>query len=163
MKLSYLEMGNFYIKEVKMRVNLVVVAGNLTRNPELRYTPTGKAVSTLGVAINNDYTDSNGATKKDTVFIDIAVWGKQAEACAKYLTKGRPVYIEGRLKQDSWQNEEGQKRSKIKLVATKVQFIDYKKSTEDKEVKDNIKPDEETITPTVDGTDGIAELDKLDL
>jgi len=146
-----------------MRVNLVVVAGNLTRNPELRYTPTGKAVSTLGVAINNDYTDSNGATKKDTVFIDIAVWGKQAEACAKYLTKGRPVYIEGRLKQDSWQNEEGQKRSKIKLVATKVQFIDYKKSTEDKEVKDNIKPDEETITPTVDGTDGIAELDKLDL
>ncbi len=103
-------------------LNKVFLMGNLTRDPELRYTPGGQAVATLGLAVNNKYT-KDGDTKEDVLFVDITVWGRVAENCAEYLKKGRPVLVEGRLKYHTWESQEGQKRSKIDVTAMSVQFL----------------------------------------
>ncbi|MCK4908622.1 MAG: single-stranded DNA-binding protein [Planctomycetes bacterium] len=103
--------------------NKALLMGNLTRDPELRYTPDGKPVCSFGLAVNNFYTTSSGEKKQDTVFIDITVWGKQAENCAEYLKKGRTAFVDGRLEMDTWEGKDGQKRSKIRVVAMSVQFI----------------------------------------
>ena len=114
-----------------MQANITVVAGNLVRDVELRYTPNGKAVCNLNLAINNTY--GKGEDKKqDTVFIDVVVWNGMAEACNNYISKGSPIYVEGRLSQESWEDKEGKKRSKIKIIATRVQFLGPKK--EEKEI-----------------------------
>lgn len=95
--------------------------GNLTRDPELRYIPSGQAVCTLGLAVNNKY--GTGDDKKEEVlFIDVNVWGKSAENCAEYLKKGRLVFVEGRLKWRQWEKD-GQKKSKIDVTAISVQFM----------------------------------------
>ncbi len=104
--------------------NLVVLMGNLTRNPEERHTPSGQAVTTLTVAVNRTYTDKNTGNKvEDTTFVDVVVWGRQAENCVKYLSKGRPVYIEGRLSLNRWETPNGEPRSKLEVVARSVQFL----------------------------------------
>ncbi len=101
--------------------NKIMLMGNLTRDPELRYTPNGAAVSTLGLAVNHKY--KQGDEWKDEVcFVDITVWGKQAENCAEYLAKGRSVFVEGRLKMNTWETD-GQKRTKHEVVANTVQFL----------------------------------------
>lgn len=104
-------------------VNHVVVAGNLTRDPELRFTPSGQAVAKFGIAINRVYTTSDGQRKEEVDYIPIVVFGRQAENCSQYLSKGRPVLIEGRLHFSSWEGQDGQKRSKIEVVAFRVQFL----------------------------------------
>lgn len=104
-------------------LNKVLLIGNLTRDPELRYIPSGSAVADLGLATNFRYTTQDGERKEEVCFIDIVVWGKTAENCANYLSKGRPVFIEGRLQFDSWETADGQKRSKLKVRADKVQFL----------------------------------------
>ncbi|MEA1928509.1 MAG: single-stranded DNA-binding protein [Candidatus Auribacterota bacterium] len=104
-------------------VNTVILAGNLTRDPEVRYTPQGSAVSNFGLAVNRTYKSRDGDKKEEVNFFDIEVWGRQAETCGEYLKKGSPVLIEGRLKQDSWENKEGQKRNKVKIRAMRVQFL----------------------------------------
>ncbi len=102
-------------------LNRVFLMGNLTRDPELRYIPSGQAVCTLGLAVNNKY--GTGDDKKEEVlFIDVNVWGKSAENCAEYLKKGRLVFIEGRLKWRQWEKD-GQKKSKIDVTAMSVQFM----------------------------------------
>jgi single-strand DNA-binding protein len=104
--------------------NKVLLMGNLTRDPELRYIPSGTAVAKFGLAVNRDYVDKQSGDKKESVcFVDITVWGKQAETCNQYLTKGRPVFIEGRLEFSSWETKEGDKRSKLEVVAERVQFL----------------------------------------
>ncbi|MBI5779984.1 MAG: single-stranded DNA-binding protein [Planctomycetes bacterium] len=105
--------------------NKVLLMGNLTRDPELSYTPQGAAVCKLGLAVNNSYLTSSGERKEDPLFIDIVVWKKQAENCATFLKKGRPVFIEGRLQLDRWEKD-GQKHSKMKVVANQVKFIGAK-------------------------------------
>jgi len=103
-------------------LNKVILIGNLTRDPELRYTPSGTAVAKFGLAINDKY--KQGDEWKERVnFIDITVWGAQGENCSKYLAKGRQACIEGRLQQSTWETEEGQKRSKIEVVAERVVFL----------------------------------------
>ena len=97
--------------------------GNLTRDPELRYVPSGAAVANFSVAVNRTYKDNAGEKKEDVSFIRIVVWGKMAEICGEYLTKGRPVLVEGRLKSRSWEAQDGQKRSALDVVATTVQFL----------------------------------------
>lgn len=104
-------------------LNRVFLAGNLTRDPEVRYTPTGTAVSDLGVAINDSYKTKTGELKESTTFVDVVVWGRQAETCGEYLTKGSPVLIEGRLQLEQWQTESGEKRSRLKVHADRVQFL----------------------------------------
>src|SRR5580658_5622451 len=102
--------------------NKVLLIGNLTRDPEVRYTPKGTAVGDLAIAINDSYKAQDGTIKETVTYVDIEVWGRQAETCKQYLTKGRPVFIEGRLKLDQWE-QEGQKKSRMKVVAERVQFL----------------------------------------
>lgn len=102
--------------------NRVILMGNLTRDPELRYTPNGTAVANLGLAINRKW-KADDQLKEETDFFDIVVFGKQAENCGEYLSKGRPVLVEGRLQQRRWETDDGQKRSKVEVVANNVQFL----------------------------------------
>ena len=104
-------------------LNKVLLIGNLTRDPELRYIPSGAAVANFGLATNRRYTTQDGEQKEEVCFVEIVVWRKTAEACANYLSKGRPVFIEGYLQYDSWEAEDGQKRNKLRVVADRVQFL----------------------------------------
>lgn len=105
--------------------NKVILAGNLTRDPELRYTPQGKAVTRITLAVNRTYTMENGEKKEEVSFVDVDVWGRQAEVIAQYMKKGRPLLVEGRLKQDTWEDKNThQKQSKLKVVLEGFTFID---------------------------------------
>ena len=104
--------------------NKVILLGNLTRDPEVRYTPKGTAVTELGMAVNRVYTAENGEKREDTTFVDVTLWGRTAEIAGEYLKKGRPVFIEGRLQLDTWDDKQsGQKRSKLKVVGEGLQLI----------------------------------------
>src|SRR5262245_23865480 len=104
-------------------LNKVFLIGNLTRAPELRYTPSGTAVADLRLAVNNNYTTQSGEKREDTCFLTVVVWGKQAESCGEYLDKGSPVMVEGRLQARDWETKDGQKRNVIEVVAQRVQFM----------------------------------------
>lgn len=105
-------------------LNKVMLLGNLTRDPELRHTPKGSAVADLGIAVNRKVSDGNGGWRDETTFVDVTVWGSSAENAQKYLSKGRGVFIEGRLQMDSWDDKAtGQKRTKLKVVADNLQFL----------------------------------------
>lgn len=104
--------------------NKVMLMGNLTRDPEVRYTPKGTAVAELGLAINRVYSAENGEKREETTFVDVTLWGRTAEIAGEFLKKGRPVFIEGRLQLDSWDDKQtGQKRSKLKVVGEGLQLI----------------------------------------
>jgi single-strand DNA-binding protein len=106
-------------------LNKVFLIGNLTRDPELRHTTNGSAVTDLGVACNRVYTTKDGERREETTFIDVIVWNRQAETCCQYLKKGRPVHIEGTLRMDTWDDKAtGEKRSKLRVEADRVQFLD---------------------------------------
>lgn len=105
--------------------NKVILAGNLTRDPELRYTPKGTAVAKIGLAINRTWKTETGETKEEVTFVDVDAFGRQAETIGQYLKKGRPVLIEGRLKYDTWEDKQtNQKRSKLGVVLESFQFMD---------------------------------------
>ena len=105
-------------------LNKVMLIGNLTRDPELRYTPKGTAVADIGLAINRVWNNDQGQRQEETTFVDVTLWGRQAELAEKYLGKGRGVYIEGRLQLDTWDDKEtGKKRSKLKVVGENLQFL----------------------------------------
>lgn len=104
-------------------LNKVFLIGNLTRDPELRYTPGGTAVANLGLAVNRRFKDSSGELKEEVCFLTVTVWDKQAEACCQYLEKGRPVFVEGVLQSRFWETSDGQKRSAIDVRAERVQFL----------------------------------------
>jgi len=105
-------------------LNKVMLIGNLTRDPELKYTPQGMAVAKMGIAINRKYKGKDGDMKEEVEFVNVVVWGKQAENCSKYLTKGRPAYFEGRLQTRSWEDKESkQKRYATEVVADQIQFL----------------------------------------
>jgi single-strand DNA-binding protein len=104
-------------------LNRVFLMGNLTRDPELRYTPGGTAVTNLRMAVNRRYRTQAGELKEETAFITVVTWGKQAEACTQFLTKGKPVFVEGRLQMRSWETPEGQKRNMLEVRASRVQFL----------------------------------------
>lgn len=104
--------------------NRVILIGNLTRDPELRYTPQGTAVADLRLAVTTVRGRSGSERKEETLFIDCTVWDRQAETCSEYLSKGRPVLVEGRLIEDQWQDKEtGERRSRIKIYVQNVQFL----------------------------------------
>jgi single-strand DNA-binding protein len=104
-------------------LNKVLLIGNLTRPPELRYTPSGTAVADLRLAVNRAYTTQGGERREDTCFLTVVVWGKQAESCGEYLDKGSPILIEGRLQTRDWETKDGQKRNVVEVVAERVQFM----------------------------------------
>ena len=104
--------------------NKVILMGNLTRDPEVRYTPKGSAVADIGLAVNRVYSTDNGEKREETTFVDVTLWGRTAEIAGEYLKKGRPVLIEGRLQLDSWDDKQsGQKRSKLKVIGESMQLL----------------------------------------
>jgi single-strand DNA-binding protein len=103
-------------------LNKVLLMGNLTTDPEVKYTPKGTAVGDLRLAINDSYKAQDGTIKETVTYLDVEVWGRQAETCKQYLTKGRGVFVEGQLRLDQWE-QDGQKRSKLKVRADRVQFL----------------------------------------
>ena len=104
-------------------LNKVFLIGNLTRPPELRYTPSGTAVADVRLAVNRNYTTQGGEKREETCFLTVVVWGKQAESCGEYLDKGSPILVEGRLQTREWEGKDGQKRTVIEVVAERVQFM----------------------------------------
>ncbi len=105
--------------------NKVILAGNMTRDPELRYTPKGTAIAKFGLAINRNWTSEDGQKREEVTFVDVDAFGKQAEVIGQYLRKGRPVLVEGRLKLDQWDDKQsGQKRSRLGVVLESFSFLD---------------------------------------
>lgn len=109
-------------------LNKVLLIGNLTRDPELRYIPSGQAITSFTLAMNRVYKLQTGEKKEEVSFVRIVVWGKMAENCKEYLSKGSPVFVEGRLQSRSWDGPDGQKRSTIEVIAMTVQFLGSKGS-----------------------------------
>lgn len=103
--------------------NKVILAGNLTRDPELLVTPQGLSICKMSLAVNRNYKTSNGEEQEETTYVDVDAFGKPAEIISKYMGKGRPILIEGRLKTDAWTNQAGEKRSKLKVVLENFQFM----------------------------------------
>ena len=104
-------------------VNKVFLMGNLTRDPELRYIPSGQAVTTFTIAVNRTYNSQAGEKKEEVSFIRVVVWARMAENCNEYLKKGSPVFVEGRLQSRTWDAQDGTKRSTLEVVAQSVQFL----------------------------------------
>jgi single-strand DNA-binding protein len=104
-------------------LNKVLLIGNLTRDPELRYIPSGSAVASFTMAMNRVYKLQTGEKKEETSFVRVVVWGRMGEICGEYLKKGRPVFVEGRLQSRSWDGPDGQKRNTMEVIATSVQFL----------------------------------------
>lgn len=133
-------------------LNKVLIIGNLTKDPELRYTPSGMAVVNLRVATNRRFKDKNGEQKDEACFITAVVWDKQAEACNQYLRKGSSVFVDGRLQSRSWDAQDGTKRNVIEIRAERVQFLNSAKQQE--------KPAEEAESfpeEAKDGEDGLGD------
>lgn len=103
--------------------NKVFLMGNMTRDPELRYTPSGTPVCEFGLAVNRRYTTSAGEQREETCFVDVSMWGRRGVVVSEYFTKGKPIFVEGRLKYDSWDSADG-RRSKLTVVAEDFQFMD---------------------------------------
>ena len=141
-------------------LNKVFLIGNLTRDPELRYIPSGTAVASFGLATNRVYNTSSGEKKQETCFVRVVVWGKMAEVCGEYLSKGRPVFIEGRLQYRAWNGPNGEKRNTLEVRAERVQFLGAKDAksgeptTEGKQASkkvEDINLDTEQLEPNLGG------------
>jgi len=105
-------------------LNKVMIIGNVTRDPEIKYTPKGSAVTDLGIAVNRVYTPEGGEKREETTYVDVTLWGRQAEIAGEYCKKGRSIYIEGRLQLDTWEDKaSGQKRSKLRVVGENFQLL----------------------------------------
>jgi single-strand DNA-binding protein len=121
-------------------LNKVFLIGNLTRDPELKYIANGTGIAKFGLAVNRVYNSPDGEKKKETCFVDITAWDKLAEVCSEHLTKGRLVLIEGRLQYQSWESDDGTKRSKIEVVAQNIQFLGSKQNGEEESTDDSDIP-----------------------
>ncbi len=123
-------------------LNKVLLIGNLTRDVDLRYSPTGVAVARMGMAINRYYSGQNGERKEETCFIDVVVFGKTAENCNTYLSKGKPVFVEGRLSLRTWETPEGEKKSRHEVIAERVQFLGGPRPGEERVFDEELESDE---------------------
>ena len=128
-------------------MNRVFLIGNLTKPPEVRYTPSGTAVGDLRMAISRKFKTPNGENKEETCFVSVTVWERQAETCAEYLTKGSPVLVEGRLKYDEWEKD-GKKSNRLTVVAERVQFLSGPRGAE---FRDGAAPKPSEAAPTAQG------------
>lgn len=129
-------------------MNRVFLAGNLTRDPEIRYTQAGKAIADLNLAINRRYKTSSGELKEDTCFVNIVAWERQAELAGEYLRKGSSVLVEGYLRLDQWEAN-GEKRSRLRVVADRIQFLDRLKKAEVGDAPETSSPREQS-TPAAE-------------
>jgi single-strand DNA-binding protein len=121
-------------------LNKVFLIGNLTRDPELRYIPSGTAVTTFTVASNRAYVNQAGEKKEEVCFVRVVVWARRAEVCGEFLSKGSPVFVEGRLQSRTWEDQNGQKRSTIEVIANNVQFLGRGKAETPPELQGQEQP-----------------------
>lgn len=131
--------------------------GNLTRDPEIKYTPKGIAIADIGLAVNRNYTTESGEKREEVTFIDVTLWGRVAEIVGEYCKKGRPLFVEGRLQLDTWDDKQtGQKRSKLKVVGDNIQLLGGKQEGGE-QPKDNSTPERRAAKPDpdLDATDDI--------
>lgn len=137
--------------------NKVLLMGNLTRDPELRYVPSGQGVCSFSIAVNRTYASQSGEKKEETSFIRIVVWGRRGEVCNEYLKKGSPVFVEGRLQSRSWEAQDGQKRSSLEVIALNVQFLSRAPRGEDASVMDQdpTMMDESEVPPAKGSSSGV--------
>ena len=112
-------------------LNKVLLIGNLTRDPDVRMMSNGRAVCSFGLALNRSFKDAEGNRKDETTFVDVESFGPRAEAVGRFFTKGRPIFVEGRLRLDQWESKEGEKRSSIKVVLDNFEFVDSKQEGSD--------------------------------
>lgn len=127
-------------------MNRVFLIGNIVTDPELKRLSSGVAVCDLRLAVSDNYKNKEGELVESTCFVDVIVWDKQAENCEKYLSKGSPIMVDGKLKLDTWETDEGQKRSKIRVRAFRVQFLGRPKDRGDSEQKpDNVDAEEKEV------------------
>jgi single-strand DNA-binding protein len=128
--------------------NKVILIGNLTRDPELRYTPKGTAVAKIGLAVNRTWKNEAGEKMEEVTFVDVDVFGRTAENCGQYLKKGSSMLCEGRLKLDSWDDKaSGQKRTKLGVVAESVQFLSGKSDSQSSPAADSPRPARAAVVP----------------
>ena len=140
--------------------NKVILMGNLTRDPEMRVTPNGHSICKLGLAVSRTFSTRDGERREETAFVDIDAFGKQAEVIAKYMRKGRPIMVEGRLKLDQWESNEGQKRSKLGVVLENFQFLGSR--DDNQEGYENSSPPERGESNSADATPTAQNDDALD-
>lgn len=119
-------------------LNKVLLIGNLTRDPEVRMMSSGRPVCNFGIALNRSYKDSEGNKREEVTFVDVECFGPRAEAVGRFFSKGRPIFIEGRLKLDQWESKEGEKRSAIRVVLDNFEFVDSGKSDGSSSPNDSI-------------------------
>ncbi|MCX5680385.1 MAG: single-stranded DNA-binding protein [Candidatus Omnitrophica bacterium] len=132
-------------------LNKVFLIGNLTRDPELRYIPSGSAVATFTVAVNRVFNTQAGEKKEQVSFIRVVVWGRRAEVCGEYLSKGSPVFVEGRLQSRDWETQDGQKRSTTEVVADNIQFLRMGQKAGGPGGSKQSSPEEEVATIDLNG------------
>jgi len=118
-------------------LNKVFLAGRLTRDPELRYIASGTAVASLSLAVSRNYKAKDGSKKEEVVFVDVSAWGRQAETCGEYLSKGSSLLVEGRLQLDRWETNTGEKRNKLKVVAQRIQFLSTRRKDSQAAAEEN--------------------------
>lgn len=123
-------------------LNKVFLMGNLTKNPKLRYTPSGTAVNSFGIAINSKWVSQSGETKEDVCFVEVTAFGRRAEVINEYFSKGDPIFIEGRLKYEQWETKEGQKRNALKVILDNFQFIGAKGKQETDNAEEDLNTEE---------------------
>jgi len=128
-----------------LNLNSVALAGHLTRDPEVRVIGADRSVASFALAINRRYKGQDGELKEEATFVDCEAWGRTAEIIGQYLTKGSPVYIEGRLRLDNWQDKDGQKRSRLKVVADNVQFLGTKRPADGADASSGQERDEKPV------------------
>ena len=133
-------------------LNKVFLAGRLTRDPELRYTANGTAVANLSLAVSRNYTAKDGSKKEEVAFVTIIAWGRQAETCGEYLSKGSSILVEGRLQLDSWETNTGEKRNQLKVISQRIQFL----STRKKEGKTVPSEETDAAEAALDVSDDVA-------
>lgn len=114
-------------------MNKVILVGNLTRDPQVRSTPSGTTVADIGLALSDNYKNKEGEWVERVCFVDVVAWGRQAETCGEYLSKGSPILLEGQLQFDQWQTEQAEKRSKLRVRANRIQFLGRRKEEENQE------------------------------
>lgn len=131
-------------------LNRVILIGNLTGDPDLKYTQSGTARTQFSIAINRSYKDASGKLQEETTFVPIVTWGSQAENCHNYLTKGRSVAVEGRLRIDSFENAEGERRKVVEVVASTVQFLGGAPRSDDASPRAAAQPSRPASTPQPD-------------
>ena len=136
-----------------IEVNKVFLSGRLTQDPELRYTPSGVAVTTLRMAVNTTFFSKDSEKREEVCYVNVSVWRKRAESCVEYLRKGSPIFVEGRLQSRSWETQDGQKRTTIEVQSDRVQFLEWAGDSERSSSRDAGAPPSDASSAQDQGDD----------